>query len=312
MALERIYVCTSKNSKLYRVYLLQTGDTEKSGIYKHFEGDLIPKKSNEAEMDELSGTALIEDIPYYLELEKVNEDSYLFGFKEVIGELLNNQTQNVIQFSKFGKLAGEVKNFDEDEGIKFIIAQDESSLYFLAISNNSVIKNKPVLSISVTDNTTVVNVPKGIQLPPAVTARLDRSSKFLYVYDVNRFENMLTLNENRKAKSQAVITKFIQGDYTISTSNFKFVGLEQEAVKQKLFSSARAVRRLSKYTEPESSYSIVQIKQAVNRLDSELRVEFDEDNNTIKVTPETAKTFVGIINNIIVERLISGDVEIVI
>jgi len=45
-------------------------------------------------------------------------------------------------------------------------------------------------------------------------------------------------------------------------------------------------------------------------LNEDLRVTFDDENNAILVTSETAKTFVGIINNIIVERLISGDIEI--
>lgn len=123
---------------------------------------------------------------------------------------------------------------------------------------------------------------------------------------------MLTINENRKAKSQAVITKFVNGDYTISDSQYRFEGLDQDVVKQKLFSSARAVRRLSKYTEPSTSYSIDKIKLAVDRLDEGLRVDFDDTSRIIRVTPETAKTFVGIINNVIVERLISGEVEIII
>lgn len=310
MALERVYVCTSKNSNLYRIYLLQTGDTEKEVIYKHFESDLFEKIANESEMCELSGAALIEDIPYHIEFSEITVESYLYSFKEEIEKLLNNPSERVIQFSKYGQLSGEVANFEENEGIKFIIVQDEHSLYFLAISNNSIIKKKPVLSLSVTQNTTVIDVPKGIQLPPAITARLERNTKKLFVYDVNKFESMLTLNENRKAKSQAVISKFISGEYTISTSNYSFQGLDNLNVKQKLFSSARAIRRLSKYSEPENHYTIDQIKQAVNRLNEDLRVSFDDEINAIIVTPETAKTFVGIINNIIVERLISGDIEI--
>lgn len=310
MALERVYVCTSKNSNLYRIYLLQTGDTEKQLIYKHFKSDLLEKVAHENEMCELNGAALIEDIPYFIEFSSITEESYLYSFKEEIEKLLVNPSEKVIQFAKYGKLKGEVANFEENEGIKFIIVQDEHSLYFLAISNNSIIKKKPVLSLSVTENTTVVDVPKGIQLPPAITARLERATKKLFVYDVNKFESMLTLNENRKAKSQAVISKFINGEYTISTSNYNFKGLDDSNVKQKLFSSARAIRRLSKYSEPENHYTIDQIKQAVNRLNEDLRVTFDDENNAILVTPETAKTFVGIINNIIVERLISGDIEI--
>lgn len=43
MALERVYVCTSKNSSLYRIYLLQTGDQEKQSIFNYFELDLMKK-----------------------------------------------------------------------------------------------------------------------------------------------------------------------------------------------------------------------------------------------------------------------------
>ncbi|MBG9546057.1 hypothetical protein PUS82_09125 [Cytobacillus firmus] len=312
MALERVYVCTSKNSNLYRIYLLQTGDQEKQRIFDCFKSDLMKKISGENEMDVLNGNALIEDIPYYIEFNEIDEDSYLYNFKVEIESLLNNPTNKIVQFSKFGKMEGEVKNFEENEGIKFLIVQDNQSLYFLSIAKNAVIKNKPVISFSITEDTTVIDVPKGIQVPPAVTARLDRVSKRLFVYDVNRFESMLTLNENRKAKSQAVINKFVQGEYTISSAKYKFSGLDEKTVTQKLYSSARAVRRLSKYSAPETNYSIEQIKEAVNKLDSSLRVTFDDTNKTINVTPDTAKTFVGIIHNSIVQRLISGEIEIAI
>ncbi|OZI10190.1 hypothetical protein CEW92_18385 [Bacillaceae bacterium SAS-127] len=312
MALERIYVCTSKNSNLYRIYLLQTGDQEKLSIFSSFETDLNKKMTEENNMDILNGNALIEDIPYYIEFNAILAESYLYNFKTEIKNLLDNPTNKIIQFSKFGKMAGEVKNFEENEGIKFLIVQDDKSLYFLSIAKNAVIKNKPVISFSITENTTVVDVPKGIQVPPAVTARLDRESKKLFVYDVNRFESMLTLNENRKAKSQATINKFIQGEYTISSAKYKFSGLDDNTVTQKLYSSARAVRRLSKYNAPETNYSIEQIKEAVSKLDESLRVTFDDANKTINVTHDTAKTFVGIIHNSIVQRLISGEVEIAI
>jgi hypothetical protein len=55
-----------------------------------------------------------------------------------------------------------------------------------------------------------------------------------------------------------------------------------------------------------------QTKETVGKLDSSLRVIFGDTNKTINVTPDTAKTSVGIINNSIVQRLISGEVEIAI
>lgn len=41
-----------------------------------------------------------------------------------------------------------------------------------------------------------------------------------------------------------------------------------------------------------------------------LRVQFNDNNKTINITQETAKTFVGIIHNTILERLITGEIEI--
>ncbi|URY21853.1 hypothetical protein K9F07_12490 [Staphylococcus pseudintermedius] len=49
----------------------------------------------------------------------------------------------------------------------------------------------------------------------------------------------------------------------------------------------------------------------MEKLDESLKVNFDDKNKTITITPDSAKTFVGIIHNSIVQRLISGEIEIV-
>lgn len=72
------------------------------------------------------------------------------------------------------------------------------------------------------------------------------------------------------------------------------------------------MRRLSKYQPSQEQYSISRIKEAVEKLDENLKVNFDDDKKVIHITPETAKTFVGIIHNSIVQRLISGEIEIAI
>ncbi|EGQ2894683.1 hypothetical protein EOQ13_11085, partial [Staphylococcus pseudintermedius] len=84
MSLERIYVCTSKSSRLYRIYLLQTGDNEKDIIYNTFRNDLQQKMATEHEMQILNGNALIEDIPYYIDFDEILEESYLYNFKSEI------------------------------------------------------------------------------------------------------------------------------------------------------------------------------------------------------------------------------------
>lgn len=310
MTLEKIWLCTSKNSKLHRVYLLHTGDTERKAIYNCFKDDLDRKEATESSMEKLNGNALIDDIPYHINLIDITPQGYLNPFKETVEEIINDNPPTVIQFSKNPLKSGEIKTFEENEGIKFIIAQSNDNLYFLQAPSNSIIKNRLLMTLSITENSSVVQVPKGIQIPSSVTAKLTCSDKKLYVYDVNKFESMLTLNENQKAKSQAVLNKFVQGEYKISSEDYSFKGLDAHDVQQKLHMSSRAMRRLAKYQPSADNYSIEQIKQAVNKLDEELRVIFDDDNKIIKVNENTAKTFVGIIHNSIVLRLISGEVEI--
>ncbi|MGG0293728.1 hypothetical protein ABEY30_14390 [Bacillus pacificus] len=312
MNLTKIWLCTSKNSKLHKIYLLQTGDSERKAIFKCFEDDLNRKLKTEQSMDKLNGNALIDDIPYYINLEEIQVTSYLQPFKEKIEEILSDSPPTVLQFSKNPLKREEVTNFEENEGVKFIIVQTDEAFYFLYAPSHSIIKNRVIMSFSITENSTILEVPKGIQIPPVITARFSCVDKKLYVYDVNRFESMLTLNENRKAKSQAVLNKFIQGEYKIASENYIFKGLDDQAVQRKLSTSNRAIRRLSKYQPFQENYSIVQIKDAVSRLDADLRVTFDDDKKVINVTPDTARTFVGIIHNSIVQRLISGEIEIAI
>lgn len=312
MSLKRIWLCTSKNSKLHRIYLLQTGNSERTAIFNCFEDDLNRKRDLEQSMDKLNGNALIDDIPYYVSLEDIKEESYLHPFKEKVEEILGNNPPTVIQFSNNPVRIGEITNLEENEGVKFIIAQSDDCLYFLYAPSNSIIKNRLIISFSITENSTILKVPKGIQIPPAITAKYNCADKKLYVYDVNRFESMLTLNENQKAKSQAVLNKFIQSQYKISSENYTFKGLDNQEVQQKLHMSNRAIRRLSKYQPSQENYSIDRIKEAVSRLDADLRVTFDDVSKVINVTPDTAKTFVGIIHNSIVQRLISGEIEIAI
>lgn len=312
MVVERIYVCTSKNSKLNRIYLLQTGDEEKNKIHDIFKDDLKTKMDNEKEMSQLERQSLIEDLPYYVDFNTIDKESYLHEFKEKINELSTNKSIKVVEFTKQILGNGEISNFEEKEGIKFLIIQKKDSLIFLSISNNAILKNQSILTLSINKNSTLTEVPKGVQIPPAVTARLDLNKDRLFVYDVNKFEQMLTLNENRKAKSKATIKKFQNGTFKVSKDKYTIVGLDNDKVEQQLLESARSMRRLSKYSHNNDNYEISKVKEAVDKLDKDKRVIFDDDKKQIQVSPNSAKTFVGIIYNSIVERLISGEIEVTI
>lgn len=313
-SIQGIYVCTAKGQKLNRIYRLVTGDELKEQVIEYVSDDLSEKKESEGEMGVLSGSALIEDIPYYVEMNVIDENSYLYDFKNVILELLNPKgtPPKVIQLKKRGKEKDEIKNFEENEGMKFFIIVCQESVYFLYVSRNALIKNTPFLKMSVTQQSTMIQVDRGVKFPQFITARLDRESNNLFVYNVDYFEAMLMMNENKKEKSKSVVKKFQNGHYKVSKEEYSVKGLDEKSVENNLFSSKRAVRRLAKYDEKIEHFEIGKIEKAIKKLDEKKQVRIDHDQKTIYVTPDSAKTFVGIIHNVIVERLISGKVEIII
>lgn len=309
MELHKIWVCTSKNSKLHRIYMLQTGNAERNAVFSHFKEDLEQKEGNEKHMRKLDGEALIEDIPYYIDFEDIGESSYLYSFKNKAETMLNGEYLRVIEFSENPFRDSAITNIEDKEGIKFVAVQSSDTLYFLYAPTNSILKKQKVLSFNINESSAVYDVPKGVQIPPIITAKLDGNGR-LFVYDVDRFERMLTLHENQKAKSKDVLKNFINCNYKIGKEEYKFSGLDNEEVQKNLEHSSRALRRLSKYEPPIKQYSISQIKEAIKRLEPGSRVEVNDAEKLIEITPDTAKTFVGILHNIIVQRLISGDVEI--
>lgn len=318
MKIERIFICTSRRANLYRAYSLITGEKVKNQILNTFRSDLENKLEREDRIFEYNQNSLIQEIPYKINRSKINSNSYLKDFNDIIQCIIENKDKdgNKIETIEFknsigrGK-AGEITNFQNDEGIKFLIVQEEKSLYLLKVSNNTIIKNRTIMSLSITKETTLVEIPRGIQVPTEVTARIDRKTNDLFVYNVDSFEKMLTLNENVRAQSKETLDRFRSGEYTISTQKYKFDGID-DTVEQELNKSIRSLRRLSKYQNPETTFTINKIKKAINKLDKKDRVEFDDKNKRIKITPKTVKTFVAIIHNGIVERLISGDVELII
>ncbi|STO53276.1 Uncharacterised protein [Exiguobacterium aurantiacum] len=65
----------------------------------------------------------------------------------------------------------------------------------------------------------------------------------------------------------------------------------------------------------EETYTWKDIEEAHHVSEHTLRVwkvDFNHEEKTITVTVESSKTFVGILHNVIVERLISGEVEVIV
>ncbi len=308
MSLSRIWVCTAKSGKLQNIYLIQTDQPGRDAIYNHFRDSLVSGKEHESDMKPLSGGTLIDDIPYYVDVENINQESYLAPLQEKITQICSEHPSNILTFRKKVFKAGEPNFLEQNETVKFIIAQTQEELFFLSTVYAGIMTNKLIMGItSINQEATFFDIPAGIPIPSTVTARYENGK--VYVYDVNRFESMLGLNEHKKAKSKDVIEKFKKAEYKLAEEAYTVKGLDQAEVIKELEDSARAVRRLAKYNSDVPHYPVEKIKAAVNRLSEDLRVSFDDDSKTVSITVQNAKTFVAILHNGIIQRLISGEID---
>lgn len=309
---ENIWVFTSKRGKLHRGLLLQAAEKTKEEIFDFFSDD-IKDKELQNDLEEYSGVRLIQDLPYYIKLDSIKEENYLFDFKETIMAMIESRiTPSMVTFKDALIKTGIVNNLEKNESIKFIGVLKDGIVYFLALNNSGIVKNKSYINFGddINTNVSVFSVPRGIQIPTIITAKLDIAQKTLFVYDVNKFEGMLSSKEQRITKSKKVLENFESGEYKVSKEEYSVKGLLNDEVWNVIENSNRSLRRLVKYDPSNELYEIEKIESAVKKLVPNLRVDIDADKKIINVTPETVKTFVAIIHNNIVLRLISGDVEL--
>ena len=64
-------------------------------------------------MSQLENQSLIEDLPYYVDLNTIDKESYLYEFKEKINELSTEESIKVVEFTKQILGNGEISNFEE-------------------------------------------------------------------------------------------------------------------------------------------------------------------------------------------------------
>lgn len=311
-----VWVGVSRNSMINRILFLPTGYSIKKNIYDSISEDLKKYNEDKESIKTWSKDALVMEEKYFYEIKNINENHNLYEFKnKILIEGSLSPSNKVISLKKIDKEILEEKDF-----IKFLIIENDESLYFLSINSRKIIKKGRLLNISnknSKDNkgtgisSNIVEINSGIHIPSNITAVFEKKAENLYVLDVSSFEKMLYLNEKNKEKAEKNLNKFLLGEYTISSDDWKVDFEDIDKIKDEIFKRNRAINRLSNF-DNDSTFDIVKIKEAVSQLpEVKNRVIFDDDNNIVKVNKDNYKTFIGIIHNGIVKRLISGDVDVV-
>ncbi|MCR3955522.1 MAG: hypothetical protein NUK57_04440 [Gudongella sp.] len=312
---KNVWVGIGRNSQINRILFLSTDSKVKKGIIDSISEDFEEYYNKKHQIEEFSKKSLVLEEKFYYKLEDIDEDHNLYNIKNKV--FSNNSLHSHNKVISLKKIKNET--IEDKDIVKFLLVDNQNELIFLSINSRKTIKDSGILNLkNITDggikvgiNSTYMEVDSGISIPNSISAIYNIAEKRLYVLNVIEFEKMVYVNEIRKRKAEINLDKFIDGKYTISSDKWNVEFENSKTIRENILNSSRAINRISSY-ENDSSYDIAKIKYAVDQLsENEKKVEFDYKNNKVRVNPLNYKTFIGIIHNGIVKRLISGDVEVV-
>lgn len=311
MNVKNLWVGIGRNAKINRILHLPGNSTLKRELIKSTLESYKGYHSIKTSIGKWSRKALILEETYYIDINAIDEMHTLSNIKEKIFSRDSlSSTNEVISFGRKKE-----QNLEKNDSLKFLLVELQDEIIFLLINSRKTIKKANIFNIfnkseGVGIDSNIVEINSGIHIPERVTAVYDKVENRLYVLDVLGFENMLYIHEANKEKALEKYNKFVQGEYKLGTEKWMVEFDNSKLIKDEIIKSTRAVNRLAIY-DNDSSYNIKQIRNAVNQLNNETsRVVFDDENNKVKVDVNNYKTFIGIIHNGIVKRLISGEVEV--
>lgn len=317
--IKNMLIATSKHSKLHNIYRILINNTEKKKILGSLQQDedFDKKLSKLKEIGKRNPKSLIDGDEYYIYLCEENkqevEDSNLIEFYNTI---INNsekfKDKEVFTFKQ------KFSDYDQEKEIpRFFIFEIEIEtkqfLAFSLIDSRNVVRKRSFFEWRPTANnsSSVVDISEGIPLPDSITGLFERDTNKLYVYKPFEFDKMLYLHEASKEKAKANIDKFQSGNLTVGKEGYVVKGFERGIVREKIMSSVRSINRIAKYDGNDSQEPIEEIEKVMEKLEKDIRLEFDHEGRKIVTNEYNYKTFVGVIHDSIVQRLISGEVNII-
>lgn len=173
---------------------------------------------------------------------------------------------------------------------------------------NQIIKNKIGIDLSSAETgRTKFDIFYGIVFPEYVSSVLDKETHKLSIVSAYDFEKMFNLKVVRMAKAENIFNKFKNGEYTIGKEKINVIFsdfLKVEKLK------TRQITYLSSFDEKQvNGYDETNIEEAMSHLDEDQQLIVDPDS-TIKVNTEKQfKTFVAILHNSILHRMLTNQYE---
>ncbi|MHB0862415.1 hypothetical protein ACYCS5_14450 [Paenibacillus sp. SEL3] len=312
------WIVTSKNNKLHNLYKVLIDNDGREVIKKLLSQNIEDSLQSNNTIMERSPKSLIEGDAYFYETDRSNPESLrLLGLEEFYTKIVDNYAtllnSNVITFRK------KLQDYDaSSERPRFYIFEiernNENFFVYSKIDSRALVRKRKLLewNASLNKSSAVIDITEGVPLPESVEAIFEINTDKLYVYNPFLFEKMLFIHEATKLKANENIHKFILGEFTIGSEGYKVKGLDQAAVSSNILQSARSINRIAKYNVAESLESVRTIEGVMNLLSLEKdKLKFNHTESTVVVNQDNYKTFVAVIHDSIVKRLISGEVQII-
>ncbi|MDU8932520.1 hypothetical protein [Lactococcus cremoris] len=288
----KTYIASLSNSKK----VAESIESEISESYSELNYQIV---------EPFDSTSLIDETEYYLDLEYIGEEDLLYNVSKLLGK------KNLLQEADVLKLdESRLKNLKKHkESVRFFVIELDEEYLFLAVNSRATIKGENFLNLSVGSKNNTVEIDYGVHIPCEITAVLEKENSRLYVMNVLGFENMLGLKYAKKEQAEEVLKSFLAGNLTIGKEEYKVSFQEYDKIHSTDMVKARNINRLSSYKDGQADFEIEKIKNAVNKLQENQRVEFKDKE--IIVNSDNFRTFTAILHNSIVLRLISGDYNII-
>lgn len=317
--IKSILIVTSKYSRLHNIYRVVMDTLERKkilGLLLH-EGNLRQNLKILNDIDERNPKSLIEGDNYFIYMcDENKEEIESVNLLEFYSKLIINQEKyednDVLTFKKT------LSDYDgEKEKPRFYMFEIETGskkyLAFSLIDSKNVVRKRSFLEWrpTVNKNSSVVDISEGVPLPDSITALYERDTSKLYVYKPFDFDKMLYLHEASKEKAIANMEHFQSGKLTVGKEGYTVKGFEKDIVREKIMTSVRSITRIAKYDGSDSQESIEVIENVMDKLEVDDRLKFDHKDKKIITNEYNYKTFVGVIHDSIVQRLISGDINII-
>ncbi|MEY8444033.1 hypothetical protein AALA52_07250 [Lactococcus ileimucosae] len=156
---------------------------------------------------------------------------------------------------------------------------------------------------------TEINITYGIIYPQFVSAILEKGNHRLSVVNPVDFERMFNIKAVKFAQARSVFKSFKNKTFKLGVDKIEIEFSDDVDLESKEYYKTRQITYLASYSENNAQYETSKIEEAMQHLNDEQRLKII-DSKIVISTPIQFKTFVAILHNSILLRILSDEYEI--